>query len=92
MVNATAELAAHDPAVRAQAAAYRDRLRASFGAALMRAARLGETRADPDHARARLLASALMGVWLTVRIDPADASTLCQAIARQVESWRVPAG
>jgi len=92
MVNATAELAAHDPAVRAQAAAYRDRLRASFGAALTRAARLGETKADPDHARARLLASALMGVWLTVRIDPADASALCQTIARQVESWRLPAG
>jgi hypothetical protein len=33
-----------------------------------------------------------MGVWLTVRIDPADASALCQSIARQVESWRIPAG
>ena len=92
MVNAIAELAAHDPAVGAQAEAYRDRLRASFGAALARAARMGETTADPDDAGARLLASALMGVWLTVRIDPADASGLCQAIARQVESWRVPAG
>jgi TetR/AcrR family transcriptional regulator, transcriptional repressor for nem operon len=92
MVNAIAELAAHDPAIRAQAEAYRDRLRASFGAGLTRAARLGETKAEPDHARARLLAAALMGVWLTVRIDPADASALCQQIARQVESWRIPAG
>ena len=91
LVNTIAELAAYDAAVRAHAEAYRDRLRASFGAALTRAARLGEIAADPDHARARLLAAALMGVWLTVRIDPADASALCQTIARQVESWRAPA-
>ena len=39
MVNAIAELATHDQGVRADAAAYRDRLRASFEAALARAAR-----------------------------------------------------
>jgi len=89
MVNAIAELAAHDPDVRLQAEAYRDRLRASFDAALARAARLNETTADPDQARARLLASTLMGIWLTVRIDPQDASSLCTTAARQVETWRL---
>jgi hypothetical protein len=29
-----------------------------------------------------------MGVWLSVRIDPADASRLCATVAREVESWR----
>lgn len=41
MVNAIAELAARDERVRA-AAAYRDRLRASFGSALAAAAARGE--------------------------------------------------
>jgi TetR/AcrR family transcriptional regulator, transcriptional repressor for nem operon len=89
MVNATAELAAHDPAVRAQAMAYRDRLRGSFEAALVRAARRGETGTEPAEPRARLLATALMGIWLSVRIDPADASELCQTVARQVQAWRI---
>ena len=89
MVNAIAELATHDQGVRADAAAYRDRLRASFGAALARAARRGEIDPGPVEARARLLASALMGIWLSVRIDPADASALCQTVADQVEAWRI---
>jgi len=89
MVNAIAELADHDQGVRADAAAYRDRLRASFGTALERAARRGEIDPGPVEARARLLASALMGIWLSVRIDPADASALCQTVADQVEVWRI---
>jgi AcrR family transcriptional regulator len=88
MVNAIAELAARDERVRAAAAAYRDRLRASFGSALAAAAARGEI--DPGTAgnRADLLASALMGVWLSARIDPGDASRLCVTVAREVESWR----
>jgi TetR/AcrR family transcriptional repressor of nem operon len=90
MVNAIAELAAHDPAVRAQAQAYRDRLRASFAAALGRAARQGEIDTETGEHRARLLASSLMGIWLSVRIDPADASALCESVAHQVQAWRTP--
>jgi hypothetical protein len=30
-----------------------------------------------------------MGIWLSVRIDPADASALCQTVADQVEAWRI---
>jgi TetR/AcrR family transcriptional regulator, transcriptional repressor for nem operon len=87
MVNATAELAARDDRVRAAAAAYRDRLRASFGSALATAAAKGEIAPGTAEARAHLLASALMGVWLSVRIDPADASDLCTTVADEVESW-----
>jgi AcrR family transcriptional regulator len=90
MVNAIAELAARDDRVRAAAAAYRDRLRASFGSALAAAAAKGEIDPGTADARAYLLASALMGVWLSVRIDPADASRLCATVAREVESWRAP--
>lgn len=90
MVNAIAELAAHDPAVRAQAVAYRDRLRTSFAAALGRAARQGEIDTDSGEHRARFLASTLMGIWLSVRIDPTDAGALCQSVAHQVQVWRTP--
>ena len=89
MVNAIAELAAHDQGVRTDAAAYRDRLRASFGAALARAASRGEIDPGLVEARAHLLAAALMGIWLSVRIDAADASALCQTVAGQVEIWRI---
>jgi len=88
LVNATAELAARDPGVRAAAARYRDDLRASFSAALTHAAVLGEIDADVVQARAELLASTLMGVWLAVRIDPQDAGVLCETIAGEVASWR----
>ena len=88
MVNAAAEMAAHDPEVRAQAQAYRDRLRTSFGAALARAAAAREISSERVTERARVLASALMGAWLSVRIDPADASALCADLARQVDGWR----
>jgi TetR/AcrR family transcriptional regulator, transcriptional repressor for nem operon len=95
MVNTIAEMAADDPRVRAHAAAYRDRLRAGFGAALARAAAHGETDTGPEeaqaHTRADLLTTSLMGIWLAVRIDPADAAAMCETIAREVESWHVGA-
>jgi AcrR family transcriptional regulator len=87
MVNATAELAARDERVRPAAATYRDRLRESFRAALTRAAEHDEIDADGIDERAWLLASTLMGVWLTVRIDPRDASSLCETIACEIQSW-----
>jgi AcrR family transcriptional regulator len=90
MVNATAELAAHDESIRPAAAKYRDQLRADFKAALGKAAQNGEIDANTVATRAKLLASTLMGVWLTVRIDPDDASSLCKTVADEVNSWRKP--
>ena len=88
MVNATAELAARDESIRPAAAAYRDRLRETFGVALRRAAGRGEIDAASVSTRARILASTLMGIWLTVRIDASDAGVLCEAVVDEVDSWR----
>jgi hypothetical protein len=88
LVNSTAELAARDERVRPAAAGYRDRLRADFTAALTRAADEGELALALVESRAQILASALMGAWLTVRIDPRDATQLCETIAGEVASWR----
>jgi len=88
-VNTTAELAARDERVRLTAARYRDRLRADFAAALTTAAHEGKVDPVTVEARSQLLAATLMGVWLTVRIDPADASTLCKTIASEVASWAI---
>jgi TetR/AcrR family transcriptional repressor of nem operon len=88
LVNATAELAARDERVRPAAARYRDGLRTAFAAALTHAAERGEIEADVVQTRAHLLATTLMGIWLTVRIDPGDASRLCDTVAREVASWR----
>jgi hypothetical protein len=86
LVNTTAELAARDGRIRPAAAPYRDRLRADFTAALTRAADQGELDAALVESRAHILASALMGAWLAVRIDPRDASQLCETIAGEVAS------
>jgi len=88
MVNTIAELAARDERIRLAAARYRDRVRSDFSVALSHAVAAGDIHADSVEARARLLAAALMGIWLTVRIDPADARSLCRSIAAEVWSWR----
>jgi hypothetical protein len=88
MINTIAELAARDERVRPAAAEYRDRVRTDFATALGRAATSGEIDARLVEARANLLASTLMGIWLAVRIDPVDAAALCEFAAREVVSWR----
>jgi len=88
MINTTAELAARDERVRPAAAKYRDRVRTDFAVALERAAASGEIDARLIEARASLLASTLMGIWLAVRIDPVDAAAVCEFAAREVASWR----
>jgi AcrR family transcriptional regulator len=88
MVNSTAELAARDGRVRPMAASHRDRLRADLASALKRAAAAGEVDEASVAARGHLLASTLMGIWLTVRIDRMDAASLCDVVAGEVAAWR----
>lgn len=88
MINTIAELAARDERVRPAAAKYRDRVRRDFATALGRAAASGEIDVRLVEARANLLASTLMGIWLAVRIDPVDAAALCEFAAREVASWQ----
>lgn len=40
--------------------------------------------------RARLLASATVGCWVAVRIDPDRAVDNCDAMLGQIASWRRP--
>jgi hypothetical protein len=60
-----------------------------LGTALSGAAAFGEIAPDTVQSRAALLAAALMGAWLSARIDPADAGALCETIAKEAESWRI---
>jgi TetR/AcrR family transcriptional regulator, transcriptional repressor for nem operon len=90
LVNSTAELATSDQSVRRAAAAYREQLRAAFAGALDNAASRGEVDAETVQRRAHVLAATLMGVWLTVRIDPVDARRLCEMVAAETLSWRGP--
>jgi TetR/AcrR family transcriptional regulator, transcriptional repressor for nem operon len=87
LVNTIAELATRDDRVLPAAVRYRDRLRSSFRAALASASERGDVDAASVQPRADLLAATLVGVWLTVRIDPHDASRLCETIAAQT-GWR----
>jgi AcrR family transcriptional regulator len=89
IVNAIAELAGREKDIATAAAAYRDRMRGDFASALARAARRGEVESRSIETRASILASTLMGVWLAVRIDSADAANLCESIALDIESWRL---
>jgi AcrR family transcriptional regulator len=89
MVNTVADLGAQDAAVARLGAAYRDSLREAFAAALGHAAARGEVDAARSQPRATLLAAQVMGLFLTARIDPADAAEVCEAIAAEVASWRL---
>jgi TetR/AcrR family transcriptional regulator, transcriptional repressor for nem operon len=87
MVNAVAELGAHDPRT-ARATAYRDTFRSAFLTALRQAAARGEMLARRVEPRARILTSLTMGLFVTARIDPADAAEVCEEVAAEVRAWR----
>jgi TetR/AcrR family transcriptional repressor of nem operon len=88
VVNAVAELASRDPKAAAAGAAYRDRFRTAFSTALGNAAARGEVMNDRTDARAGVLTSVTMGLFLAARIDPADAVAVADSIAEEVGSWR----
>lgn len=92
IVNAMAERGAQDPEVASLGAAYRDSLREAFAAALGHAAARGEVDAARTHSRANLLAAQMMGLLLTVRIDPDGAAEVCESVAAEVSSWRLGQG
>lgn len=86
MVNAIAELEGREDRLEGRAQAFRDRLVNAFENAL----RHGPSAADAGQ-RARLLASATLGMWLAARIDPHDAALACDAWIGQIRSWRAVA-
>lgn len=89
MVNTVAELGMRDSHVARLGTAYRDSLREAFAAALGHAAAQGDVDARGVHPRAELLAALVMGLFLTARLDPADAAAVCESVATEVSSWRL---
>jgi AcrR family transcriptional regulator len=92
MVNTLSELGPEDTLSAAMGREYRDGLRRTFAAALDLAAARGELDPADVRPRASLLASMVMGLFLTARIDPADAAGVCEHVASEVTSWRLPHG
>jgi TetR/AcrR family transcriptional regulator, transcriptional repressor for nem operon len=76
IVNTITELGAHDAEARAFGAAYRNRIRNAFAAAFASTmpARAAARRAD-------VLTATLIGILVTARLDPAEASALARASA-----------
>jgi TetR/AcrR family transcriptional regulator, transcriptional repressor for nem operon len=87
MVNTLGELGAQE-AHSAIAEAYRDSFRAAFGAALSHAAACGEVDSERVGPRANLLAAMTMGLFISARIDPADAADVCESVAAEVAGWQ----
>jgi AcrR family transcriptional regulator len=87
LVNAIASLPDPDSETQGRTSAYRDRLRQAFAEALRGAA----GRYDMDEAlisrRAWALTATAFGVWISARIDPADAAEVCDAVVSEVRSW-----
>ncbi len=89
MVNTVAELGSRDPHSVHVGAGYRDRLREAFAGALGQAAARGEVDAERTRPRADLLAAMTMGLFLTARINAADAANVSDSVAAEVSSWRL---
>lgn len=88
MVNSVAELGSRDTYMLRAAIGYRDKFREAFATALSRATGRGEVDGNRTRVRAELLTATTMGLFLTARIDLADAAETCEGIAAEVSSWR----
>jgi TetR/AcrR family transcriptional regulator, transcriptional repressor for nem operon len=90
LVNAIASLPDPDAETDGRASAYRDRLRQAFADALGGVAE----RCGMDEAliarRAWALTATTFGIWISARIDPADAAKLCDAVVSEVRTWDCP--
>ncbi len=87
VVNAIAELPPGDPFAAGDGKQYRDRFRAAFASALNGAGAKGKLAHDRITARATLLASMTMGLFLSARMDPVDAADVADAVAAEVAAW-----
>jgi AcrR family transcriptional regulator len=85
MINSIAEHEGRDTQLGRRARAFRDRLAAAFGNALA-----GQQEPALAADQARLLTSTTFGIWLTARIDTADAARSCEAAAACIRGWQRP--
>jgi len=87
LVNIIAELSPHDEAAARRARAFQDRLHGGFTRVLERA---GSTDRRDDaliRRRAGLLVTGTLGIWISARIDLAEAAARCDEVATEVRSW-----
>jgi AcrR family transcriptional regulator len=87
MVNSIAEFEGREGQLDGWAAAFRDRLGHAFAKSLGSRAHTGDAHTGDADRRARLLASATLGIWLAARIDPGDAARMCDAWMAQIREW-----
>jgi TetR/AcrR family transcriptional repressor of nem operon len=91
MINTIGESAGRDAEFTRHGKNFLERVRSAFANALERSVRAGAMTRREATARASLLASAMVGAWMTVRVDSAAARMLCQTTATHVASWDFPA-
>jgi hypothetical protein len=87
LVNAIASLPDPDAETDGRASAYRDQLRQAFADALRGAAQRYEMDEALISRRAWALTATTFGIWISARIDPADAAKLCDVVMSEVRSW-----
>lgn len=86
-INSVAELTGRDPSFSPDAAYFINRVRAAFSNSLRKAAAAGEMDPKQVTRRTAMLTVSVIGVWIAVRSDPAEAASTCRAIAREISSW-----
>jgi AcrR family transcriptional regulator len=91
-VNSIAEFAGRGGSPDALAARFRERLHGAFGHALRGTPSADGVGVRWVERRARFLVSAAIGIWLTARIDAAQAALLCDAVIDEATSWWAPVG
>jgi AcrR family transcriptional regulator len=82
VVNTITELGAHDHVAHTVAVSYRERIRGTFVQALT-----VTMPARTAARRAEVLTGALIGVLVTMRLDPDAAADLARASAAEIDAW-----
>jgi AcrR family transcriptional regulator len=90
VVNSIGELGGRDASVAREGAELHARYLAAFGRALAPSAAEGSEADALAAERARILAAAAMGVWITSRVDPVAAAEACDAVVEQIRVWTRP--
>jgi TetR/AcrR family transcriptional repressor of nem operon len=88
-VNTLAEFSGRESLIDARAGEFQQRLHRAFVNALSSESATSAANATGVESRARLLVAATFGIWLAVRVDPAEAARTCDAVVAQVASWRM---
>lgn len=91
IVNTMAEFNGTDPEIAAVATRYRERVRVSLKAALMRAERAGEIAPRSGASRTMLVQAGLFGALVTARGGAGDeAGQMVKGLIAEVKRWSMP--